>query len=102
MTDVSVGTADLLDPAWWADIDGMHEFFRWARREAPVWRDEANGLWAVTRHADVVEVERRSSAITSGSKPSSTRSSSAELSGSIHSAMPLTHSSSSPRSTSLP
>jgi cytochrome P450 len=52
--------ANLLDPAWWADLDGMHDFFTWARAEAPVWRDEANGLWAVTRHADVVEVERRS------------------------------------------
>ncbi|MBA2282116.1 MAG: cytochrome P450 [Acidimicrobiia bacterium] len=38
----------------------MHEFFTWARAEAPVWRDERNGLWAVTRHADVLDVERRS------------------------------------------
>jgi cytochrome P450 family 142 subfamily A polypeptide 1 len=55
-----VADADLLDPNWWADLDEVHEFFRWARAEAPVWRDEANGLWAITRHADVLDVERRS------------------------------------------
>ncbi|HEX8802760.1 MAG TPA: cytochrome P450 [Acidimicrobiales bacterium] len=51
--------ANLLDPAWWVDLDRVHEFFTWARREAPVYRD-ANGYWIVTRHADVVDVERRS------------------------------------------
>ena len=50
---------DLLDPAWWQDLDRVHGFFTWARAEAPVWRDEANQLWAVTRHADVLDVERR-------------------------------------------
>jgi cytochrome P450 family 142 subfamily A polypeptide 1 len=53
-------TADLLDTGFWADLDGMHEFFTWARANEPVWRDEKNGLWAVTRHADVLDVERRS------------------------------------------
>ena len=57
--------ANLLDPAWWADLDAMHEFFTWTRAEAPVWRDEANGLWAVTRHADVIDVERRSDVFSS-------------------------------------
>jgi cytochrome P450 family 142 subfamily A polypeptide 1 len=52
-------TVDLLDPAWWADLDQVHAFFTWARREDPVHRDEANGLWAVTRHADLLDVERR-------------------------------------------
>jgi cytochrome P450 family 142 subfamily A polypeptide 1 len=63
--EVGQPVADLLDPAWWADLDGMHEFFRWARSEAPVWRDHANGLWAVTRHADVIDVERRSDVFSS-------------------------------------
>jgi cytochrome P450 family 142 subfamily A polypeptide 1 len=58
-------TADLLDPAWWADLDRVHDFFTWARREAPVYRDEANGLWAVTRHADLLDVERRSDVFSS-------------------------------------
>jgi cytochrome P450 family 142 subfamily A polypeptide 1 len=58
-------TADLLDPAWWADLDRVHDFFTWARREAPVYRDEGNGLWAVTRHADLLDVERRSDVFSS-------------------------------------
>ena len=53
MTTTDARTADLLDPAWWVDLDRVHEFFTWARREAPVYRDEANGLWVVTRHADL-------------------------------------------------
>jgi cytochrome P450 family 142 subfamily A polypeptide 1 len=51
--------ADLLAPAWWVDLDRVHEFFTRARRADPVYRD-ANGYWVVTRHADVVDVERRS------------------------------------------
>src|SRR5919112_5513167 len=43
----------------------MHRFFPWTRQAAPVWRDEANGLWAVTRHADVLDVERRSDVFSS-------------------------------------
>ena len=61
-TDVTAderGQANLLDPAWWVDLDRVHEFFTWARREAPVYRD-ANGYWIVTRHADLIDVERRS------------------------------------------
>jgi cytochrome P450 family 142 subfamily A polypeptide 1 len=37
----------------------VHQLFTWARREAPVYRD-ANAIWVVTRHADVIDVERRS------------------------------------------
>jgi cytochrome P450 family 142 subfamily A polypeptide 1 len=63
--DATVRTADLLDPSWWADLEGVHEFFTWARRESPVHRDEGNGLWAVTRHADLIDVERRSQVFSS-------------------------------------
>jgi cytochrome P450 family 142 subfamily A polypeptide 1 len=67
VSETTAGTleADLLDPKWWADLESMHEFFRWARAHAPMWRDEANGLWAVTRHADVIDVERRSDVFSS-------------------------------------
>ena len=65
MTTTDARTADLLDPAWWVDLEQVHEFFTWARREAPVYRDEANGLWAVTRHADLIDVERRSDVFSS-------------------------------------
>ncbi len=65
MTATEPRTADLLDPAWWPDLDRVHEFFTWARREAPVFRDEVNGMWAVTRHADLLDVERRSTVFSS-------------------------------------
>jgi len=59
MTATDAPLRNLLDPAWWVDLGRVHEFFTWARREAPVYRD-ANGYWIVTRHADVIDVERRS------------------------------------------
>lgn len=58
-------TADLLDRAFWADLPGVHDFFTWARANAPMFRDEKNGLWAVTRHADVIDIERRSDVFSS-------------------------------------
>jgi cholest-4-en-3-one 26-monooxygenase len=58
---------DLLDPAFYVDLDGMHRALGWMRAHEPVYRDEANGLWAVTRHADVVDVERRARVFVSGS-----------------------------------
>lgn len=61
----AVTAPDLRDPHWWRDLDEVHRFFTWARAEAPVWRDERNGLWAVTRHADVLDVERRSDVFSS-------------------------------------
>ena len=59
MTTTGASTENLLDPAWWVDLDRVHEFFTWARREAPVYQD-ANGFRIVTRHADIIDVERRS------------------------------------------
>ncbi|HEY5155196.1 MAG TPA: cytochrome P450 [Acidimicrobiales bacterium] len=64
MTATGAPPTNLLDPAWWADLGRAHEFFTWARREAPVYRD-ANGIWVVTRHADVIDVERRSAVFSS-------------------------------------
>ena len=64
MTATSAPPLNLLDPAWWADLDRVHEFFAWARRGAPVYTD-ANGYRIVTRHADVVDVERRSDVFSS-------------------------------------
>jgi cytochrome P450 family 142 subfamily A polypeptide 1 len=56
---------DLLAPAFWADLDGMHRFFTDARADGPLWRDAKNGLWAVIRHAEVLDVERRDTEFTS-------------------------------------
>jgi cytochrome P450 len=58
---------DLLDPAFYADVDAMHESLRGLRAQRPVWRDDANGLWAVLRHAEVLDVERRSDVFSSES-----------------------------------
>lgn len=57
---------DLLDPAFYADLDDMHETFARLRGDDPVHRDERNGLWAVTRHADLIDVERRAKTFVSG------------------------------------
>ena len=57
---------DLLDPALYQDRDRMHAAFTWMRASEPVYRDQRNGLWGITRHADLQEVERRSSVFLSG------------------------------------
>jgi cholest-4-en-3-one 26-monooxygenase len=63
-----IGTAtpefDLLDTGFY--LDDPHAAFAWMRAHAPVYRDQRNGLWAVTRHADIKEVERRSDEFVSG------------------------------------
>ena len=56
---------DLLAPDFWTDVNGMHAFFTDARADGPLWRDEKNGLWAVIRHAELLDVERRDVEFTS-------------------------------------
>ena len=58
-------TIDLCDPEFYRS-EGMHDAFTWMRANEPVYRDEANELWAVTRHADLLDVERRSDVFVSG------------------------------------
>jgi cytochrome P450 family 142 subfamily A polypeptide 1 len=57
---------DLLDPNFYRDVDGMHAAFAWMRANEPVYRDRRNGLWGITRHSDLKEVERRSAVFVSG------------------------------------
>lgn len=47
---------DLLDGEWYAGEPW--DDYAWLRRHSPVHRDEANGLWAIARHADVVAIEK--------------------------------------------
>jgi cytochrome P450 family 142 subfamily A polypeptide 1 len=47
---------DLLSPAFYGDIEGMHEAFTWMRANDPLYRCEASGFVGVTRHADVLDV----------------------------------------------
>ena len=58
-------TYDLCDPELYRS-GGMHDAFTWMRANEPVYRDEVNGLWAVTRHADLLDVERRNEVFVSG------------------------------------
>jgi cholest-4-en-3-one 26-monooxygenase len=55
---------DLLDPVFYAS--NPHDTWAWMRANEPVYRDDRNGLWGITRHADLIEVERRSSVFLSG------------------------------------
>jgi cytochrome P450 family 142 subfamily A polypeptide 1 len=50
---------DLLDEGFYADLDAMHESLSWLRANDPVYRDPHTGFVGVTRHADIVDVERR-------------------------------------------
>jgi len=54
---------DLLDPALYQL--NPHDVWTWMRANEPVYRDEKNKLWGITRHADVMDVERRSSVFSS-------------------------------------
>ncbi|PKW16138.1 cytochrome P450 [Saccharopolyspora spinosa] len=52
----------LADPAAYANDDRIHKALALLRREAPVHWVEAPGyrpFWAITRHADVMEIERQ-------------------------------------------
>ncbi len=55
---------DLLDPEFYRS--NPHDAWAWMRANEPVYRDHRNGLWGITRHADLMEVERRSSVFLSG------------------------------------
>jgi len=52
----------IVDPIAYAEVERVDEALRWLRREAPLARIEPRGyepFWAVTRHADILEVERQ-------------------------------------------
>jgi cytochrome P450 family 142 subfamily A polypeptide 1 len=53
----TVRAFDLLDPEFY--LHDPHAAYTWMRANEPVYRDETNGLWAVTRHADIRDVESR-------------------------------------------
>jgi cytochrome P450 family 142 subfamily A polypeptide 1 len=50
---------DLLDPGFWVDVDAAHAALRALRAVGPVVRDEANDLWLVLGHPELLEAERR-------------------------------------------
>ncbi len=46
---------DVLDPRFY---DDPWEAYRWLRHNAPLWWDERNQLWVVSRHEDVSHISR--------------------------------------------
>jgi cytochrome P450 family 142 subfamily A polypeptide 1 len=47
---------DLLDGTWWSREP--HDLFTWMRANAPVYHDEANDVWGITRYDDVLAIEK--------------------------------------------
>jgi len=47
---------DVLDREFWRR--NPHDAWTWCRANEPVYRDERTGLWCITKHADVLAVER--------------------------------------------
>jgi cytochrome P450 len=71
MTVAEAGLA-LTDPSAYADEARLHEALALLRREAPVHRVEAAGFdpfWAVTRHADIMEIERNHTLFLNAPRP---------------------------------
>lgn len=64
MTATERRDVDLLDPELYRS--NPHDVWEWMRANEPVYRDEKNGLWGVSRHAHVMDVERRSTVFVSG------------------------------------
>jgi cytochrome P450 len=71
LTVTDAGLA-LTDPAAYADEDRLHEALGLLRREDPVHWVEAAGyepFWGVTRHADIMEIERDNALFLNAPRP---------------------------------
>jgi cytochrome P450 len=59
----------LVDPKAYGEWNGLHDKFSWARANMPLGVAENEGFdpfWAVTRHADIMEVSRNNARFASG------------------------------------
>jgi cytochrome P450 family 142 subfamily A polypeptide 1 len=56
---------DILDRAFWQR--DPHDAWTWCRANDPVHRDERSGIWCITKHADVVWIERNDEIFSSDS-----------------------------------
>src|SRR5271166_6621621 len=71
LTVTEAGLA-LTDPAAYADEDRLHEALGLLRRDAPVHWVNAPGFdpfWAVTRHADIMDIERNNALFLNAPRP---------------------------------
>ncbi len=59
MSTAAPPVPDLLDPEFWVDVAAAHAALRELRMAGPVVRDEANDLWLVLGHPELLEAERR-------------------------------------------
>lgn len=62
---------DIVDPAAYADGDRVDRAFTWLRREAPLDVAQPEGFdpfWVVTRHADILEIERQNELFHNGDR----------------------------------
>jgi cytochrome P450 family 142 subfamily A polypeptide 1 len=69
MTATESPTINLLDPQFYVD---PYDGYRWLRDNDPVHWDPVHRIWGISRHADVVAVEKDASTFSSlwGSRPS--------------------------------
>jgi cholest-4-en-3-one 26-monooxygenase len=58
---------DLLDGAWYAREP--HEQWTWMRQHAPTYWDAANEVWGITRHEDVLAIEKDPATFSSRRSP---------------------------------
>jgi cytochrome P450 family 142 subfamily A polypeptide 1 len=58
---------NLLDGAWYAQEP--HEAWTWMREHAPVYYDAASDVWAITRHEDVLAIEKDKETFSSKRSP---------------------------------
>ena len=66
MPTAATAVPDLLDPGFWVDVPAAHAALRELRTRGPVVRDDANDLWLVVGHPELLEVERRDADFVSG------------------------------------
>jgi cytochrome P450 len=62
-TTIDRPVIDILDREFWRR--DPHDAWTWARANDPVHRDERSGIWCITKHADVVFVERNADGFSS-------------------------------------
>jgi cholest-4-en-3-one 26-monooxygenase len=66
-TDPVRDDIDLLDGAWYSREP--HDTWTWMREHAPIYYDEKNDVWAITRYRDVLEIEKDPSTFSSRRSP---------------------------------
>ncbi len=64
MTEALDPGIDLLDRALYEG--DPQETYAWLRSHAPVYRDETNGIWGISRHEDIVRISRDPEGFVSG------------------------------------